>query len=248
MDKIRDYQQIVNELFNLQTPFKKEVIGYVNYWKRTYPILKLSLSSSHRKKTILITSGHHGDEPFAVHTLIAWIKQFKSKDFKNLEFYIFPICNPWGFETGSRENGYKQDTNNDQALVKNSKVAELAILFEHFPLLTDLFIDLHGETYQTHAYCYEKKLDLLPSLATIALQEVDSIIPYSRQKTILKNPIEKGVMCPRLWEIGLEGLMEKRGIKYSITVELPGRFDGQKRIEGGIAILNSILHHYSEIK
>ena len=248
MEKIRDYQLIVNEFFNLRIPFHKEIIGYVKYWNSIYPILKLTLTPGNVKKTILITSGHHGDEPFAVHTLIQWIKQFNYKQYKDFVFYIFPICNPWGYETGERGNGLRQDTNNDIDLVKDSKVAELTILFEHFPINADLYIDIHGETYQNKFYCYEKKLEILPPMAEKALLENDSLFPYTKQKTVLGSKVTNGVICPRSWEIGLEGLMEKRGIKYSITLEIPGRYDGQKRIEGGVAIINSILKNFKEIK
>jgi len=248
MEKIRNYGQLINEFFNLRTPFKKEIIGYVKYWDSTYPILKLSLTPGNAKKTILITSGHHGEEPFGLHTLVSWIKQFDYKKFKDFNFIIFPCCNPYGYETGERFNGLRQDTNNDGDLVKDSKVAELAILFEHFPISADLFIDVHGETYQNRAYCYEKKLKSLPPIAEKALAENDSLLPYTRQKTVLGVKVVNGVICPRKWEIGLEGLMEKRGIKYSITIEIPGHFDGQKRIEGGVGIINSILSNFKEVK
>jgi hypothetical protein len=248
MEKIRDYQLIVNEFFNLKLPFHKEIIGYVKYWNETYPLLKLTLIPANPKKTIIITGGHHGDEPFAALSLIAWIKQFNFKEYKDYAIYIFPMCNPYGYETGSRSNGLRQDTNNDIDMVQDSKVAELGLLFHHFPILADLFIDVHGETYQTRAYCYEHKPKNLPSIAEQALSENDPNFPYTRQKTVLGSRTSNGVICPRWWEIGLEGLMEKRGIKYSITIEIPGKMDGQKRIEGGVALINSILKIFKEQK
>jgi hypothetical protein len=33
-----------------------------------------------------------------------------------------------------------------------------------------------------------------------------------------------------------------------MTLELPGKFDGQKRMVGGISIINSILKNFKEIK
>lgn len=33
----------------------------------------------------------------------------------------------------------------------------------------------------------------------------------------------------------------------TITLELPGKFDGQKRAIGGISMINSVLRQYKEI-
>ena len=60
--------------------------------------------------------------------------------------------------------------------------------------------------------------------------------------------MNKGVIIPPKSDIGLEGFLEKLGIQYSLTLELPGKFDGQNRAEGGVAIINSILRNFKEIK
>ena len=77
---------------------------------------------------------------------------------------------------------------------------------------------------------------------------IDILLPYLRNKTIDKNIITNGVVIPPKCDIGIEGYMEKLGVEYTITVELPGKYDGQKRTAGGIAIINSILKNFKEIK
>jgi len=245
MKTIRNYNKIVTELINLNLPYRLEIAGYVNYDK-IYPILTLKSISKMANKTIIITSGQHGDETFAVNTLLKWLKQ--PILFPDFNYYVFPIINPFGYEKNRRTNGNRQDTNNDVNFIKDSKVPELAILFDQFPQTVDVIIDVHGDTGKDRVYCYEHKSENLPSIAEKALIDNDSLLPYLKTKTIYKSSLINGVIVPPKEDIGIEAFLEKLGVSYSITLELPGKFDGQKRAEGGIAIINSLLKNFKEIK
>lgn len=249
MKKIRSYQKLVQEIINMQFSFKKKIAGYVEYGQDIYPFFEFSICSQTAKKTIIITSGQHGNEPFAITTLMKWIQQFNSIDYPDFNFYIYPLINAFGYETGSRENGARQDTNEDKNFYKNSKVQELAILYDAFPVNVNLILDIHGDSGKQgkkQVYMYEHKSDNLISIAEKALLENDNLMPYLKQKTLDKNPIIKGVVVPPECDIGIEGAMEKLGVEYTMTLELPGRFNGQQRTAGGIAIINSILKYYKE--
>jgi hypothetical protein len=154
----------------------------------------------------------------------------------------------YGYEHNCRNNANNQETNNDTHFVKDSKVPELKILFEEFPRTADLILDIHGDISKNGVYCYEHKSENLPSIAEKALAENDILIPYLKTKTIYKTPLIKGVIIPPKYDIGVEGFLEKLGIQYSLALELPGKMEGQKRAEGGVAIINSILRHFKEIK
>jgi predicted deacylase len=248
MKKIRSYKKLVNEIINLQIPFRMEIIGYVNYDKDIYPMFVIKNNIKTANKTVVILSGHHGDEPFAVHTLIKWIKQFKQEEFENLNIFVYPVCNPSGYATGLRDNAVRQDTNNDANFVKDSKVQELAVLYDNFPINVDLLLDIHGDTGKSEVYMYEHKPDNLKTIAEEVLKENDNLIPYLKAKTIYKIKVSNGVIIPPKCDVGLEGVIEKLGIDYTMTLELPGKYDGQKRMVGGIAIINSILTKFKEVK
>jgi len=246
MRTIRSYNKLVNEIINLNLPFKIEIIGYVQYFKKIYPMLALKLVSKMATKTVIITSGQHGDENFAITVLLKWLKQ--PIMFADFNYYIFPIINPFGYEKNCRDNGNRQDTNNDISFTKDSKVPELAILFEQFPQTADIILDVHGDTGKEKVYCYEHKSENLPSIAKKALIETDNLLPYLKTKTIYKIPVNNGVIIPPKKDIGIEAVLEKLGVQYSLTLELPGKFDGQKRAEGGVTIINSILKNFKEEK
>jgi predicted deacylase len=246
MKLVRSYDKLINEIINLNLAYKIEIIGYLNYFDKIYPMIALKSISKMNNKTIIITGGHHGEEYFAVNVLLKWLKE--PMRFPEFNYYIFPICNPWGYAYNRRNNGSNQETNNDTHMMKDSKVPELAILFEEFPRTADLYLDIHGDTGKDAIYMYEHKADNLPKIAEKALIENDTLIPYLKTKTIYKSPLINGVIIPPQYDIGLEGFLEKLGVQYSLTLELPGKMDGQKRAEGGVSIINSILKNFKEVK
>jgi predicted deacylase len=244
----RSYQRLVNEIINLKIPFRIEIVGYISYEKTTYPMLAIRHIVKTATKNVVILAGQHGDEFFGVHILLKWLQQFDTKLFNNFNITIFPVINPWGYQYGERGNALDQDTNDEANFKKDSEVKELAILFDNMPLTTDMVIDIHGDVDKQKAYAYERKLDTLPSLAEISLFEAKKILPFETSKTIYKLKVNKGVIKTPACDEGIETAMEKMGTEYTITIELPGKHNSQKRTEGGIAILNSILKNYKDLK
>jgi predicted deacylase len=246
MKEIRSYNKLLEEIINLNTPFRISIIGYITYFEKIYPMIEMKCLSKMARKTVVIQSGQHGDENFAINILLKWIKQ--PLLFNDINFYIYPCINVFGYATGSRDNGNRQDTNNDAHFIKDSPVPELAILYDAFPQQVDMIIDLHGDTGKDHVYAYEHKSENLTSIVQLALLENDATIPYVRAKTIYKISVTDGVISPPKYDQGIELFMEKLGVTYTVTLELPGKYDGQKRAIGGVAIINSILKHFNEVK
>ena len=245
MKIIRNYNRLVNEIINLNIPFKVELLGYLEY-DFIYPFLGLTSISKTATKSIVLTSGVHGDEFYAIHVLLKWIQQIKIDEYSNFNWYIFPVLNPFGYATGSRDNGARQDVNSANKFHKHSKVQELSILFDAFPINPDLIVDIHGDTTHQFPYCYERKADDKLSLAEIALRENDNLLPYDRSKTIYTDKAIKGVIITQDENVGIEGAMERLGAEYTISLEIPGRANGQKRTVSGIAILNSIFKYFRD--
>lgn len=245
MKEIRSYNKLLGEIINLNTAYKISIIGYVQYFERVYPLLELKYVSKIANKTVVLQSGQHGPENYAVSILLKWIKQ--PILYNDINIYIYPCVNPYGYATNSRSNGARQDTNNDKSFYKDSPVKELALLYDAFPQSADVIIDLHGDEKDS-IYAYEHKSENLLSIVEPVLIEFDNLIPYVKTKTIYQIPVHSGVLTPPSYDQGIELFMEKLGVTYTITLEFPKKFDGQKRAEGGVAIINSILKHFKEIK
>lgn len=246
MKIIRNYNRLVNEIINLNIPFKVEIIGYLDYGI-IYPFLGLTSISKTATRSVVLTSGVHGDEFYAIHVVLKWLQQIKLSEYSDFNWSIFPVINPFGYATGSRENGARQDVNSDNKFYKHSKVQELALLFDAFPLNPDIVIDVHGDTGKSAIYAYERKTDDKISIAEKSLAECDHIFPYDRSKTIYTDKAVNGVIYTQDENVGIEGAMERLGVEYTISLELPGRANGQKRATGGIAILNSIFRNFRDL-
>jgi predicted deacylase len=245
MRTVRNYDKLVNEIINLNIPFKVEIIGYVQYKTSIYPILAIRRVSKIAKRNVVITSGIHGDEYFAVHVLLKWVQQIKLDILDEFNFHIFPVVNPYGYAKDYAKNGSNQEVNNANSFCKNSKVTELDILFDNFPMDADLVIDIHGDIDKSDVYAYEHKAESFPPIAEKALIENDTILPYIKTKTLYQVKLINGV-CEDREETGIEGVAEKRGLLYSITLELPEKCLAQRRTAGGIAIMNSILLNFKD--
>ena len=246
MKKVRDYYKLLNEIINRHMEFQIEILGCVSYEQRIYPMIVLKRISKANTRNVVITAGQHGPEYYATNILLRWITQpIMCSQFN---YYIFPCINMFGYEYNCRENGNKQDTNNAINFIKDSKVPELALLYDSFPQSVNLIIDIHGDVDKDACYFYEHKLSNLPSIAEKTALECNQVLPYLKQKTIYGSKLINGVLMPPKEDIGIEEAAEKMGAEYTITFELPGKFEGQKRAEGGIAVINSLLYNFNEVK
>jgi len=243
MRTLRSYSKLINEIINLKIPLKVEIVDYITYDK-IFPFIIMSRISKLASENVVMVSGHHGDEYYAVHVLLKWIQQVKLENYPDFNFIIAPIINPFGYETGSRSNGNRKDTNTSKNFYKNSDVKELAILYDNLPADITLYLDIHGDTEKQGVYAYERKPDDSLSLARPALLENDVLLPYEKTNSIYRDKVEGGVITTYGdKDVGLEGVLENIGAHYTIAFELPGKVHGQKRMSGGVAIINSILTH-----
>lgn len=246
MRTVRNYNKLVNEILNLPIPFNFEIIGYVQY-EEIYPIIGMTSLSKTARKNIVIVSGQHGEEYYAVHVLLRWMSQVRVEDYPDFNFHIFPIANPFGYSKNTRKNGVRQLVNNANKFYKGSDVPELAILFDNIPNSLDLYLDIHGDTSKSGIYCYERKPNDKPSLAGKALVDNDEVLEYEKTTRLYGDLLKDGVIYTDDHDVGIEGRLTDLGAEYTITLELPGKAEGQQRLAGGIAVINSILTNFKEL-
>jgi len=247
MKIIRSYNKLINEIINLQIPFKIEIIDYVQYDNFIYPMIAISQISKMAKKTCVIVGGAHGDEYYAARILIKFLSEINKDYLEYYNLYIVPIINPFGYATGSRKNGIRQEVSSDSDFKRDSSIKELAILYEYIPSNIDLFIDVHGDTGKHYFYAYESKPEVIPSISEKALLENDNILQYERVNTIYGEKVKNGVIYKPEKDKSIEDFMENLGIEYVVALEVPGKAEGQVRMKAGIAILHSLLKFYKEV-
>lgn len=247
MRKVRDYLKFVNEIINLQIPFRVEVIGSVVYSNVAYPMLAIKHVQKMANYNMVINAGAHGEEAVAVRVLTKFLSEIDRSYLNHFNFYIFPCTNPYGYAYDCRRNGSKQIVNNADKFMKDSEVQELGILYNQIPTHPDLFIDVHADTGKKGIYIYERKPESFDSIAKKVLQEANTIIPYEASSTIYKEKVEEGVIIKPENDRSLDDFMGSIGVEYTLTVEIPGKAAGQVQLTGGVAVLNGILKEYLQL-
>lgn len=88
-----------------------DVYGHVMEGGREYPLLKATTDG---RRTLVVTSGFHGEEPAGPLTLLeslpALVDYARSRD---VGLRVYPCINPSGFEEGTRYNRSGEKPNND---------------------------------------------------------------------------------------------------------------------------------------
>jgi predicted deacylase len=248
MRTVRSYSKLLNEIINLTIPFRIEIIGYVSYFGEIYPMIAIRHISKIARKNIVIVSGQHGDEYFAVQILLKWLSQIKLEDYSEFNWTVIPVANPFGYSKSTRRNGARQQVNNADKFKKDSEVKELSVLYEHIPSSLNLYLDIHGDTGKKCVYAYERKPEGFPSITGPALINNDNILPYEKVNTIYLEKVQNGIIYKPIHDRSLDDFMGNLGVEYTVTLELPGKCEGQSRTIGGIGILNSIITNFKDIK
>lgn len=241
--KKRNYSSLVNTLIEEATKANLEV----RYLKSLpyddgYPFFMLQSKSRTTKYNVVITSGFHGDEAYTIDSLIHALGDLDTALFN---FYIFPVMNPWGYVHHSRMNGEKKGSN---WRVGKRDTIEIALMFRHLPSKIDLLVDIHGDADQYEAYAYERKLPGKESLARLALKDVENYFDIVSYKRVYKEPCKEGVVTSGEEDTLEEYLFTKRGVPYSITLEIPGKSVGTNRVAGGARLILATLNNFERVR
>jgi hypothetical protein len=132
-----------------------------------------------------IFAGVHGDEPEGSHALVQFIKMLEAKPdlARGYCLSIYPICNPTGFEDGTRFVRSGKDLNRE--FWKNSGEPEVRLLQNE--LISRSFqgiISLHTDDTSTGFYGYARGATLTKDLLKPALESVERILARDTRPVI----------------------------------------------------------------
>lgn len=132
-----------------------------------------------------IFAGIHGDEPEGVHALIQFIKLLEAKPELATGYYLslYPICNPTGFENGTRFSRNGKDLNRE--FWKNSSEPEVRLL--QAELVSRSFqgiISLHTDDTSEGFYGIVGGATLTKHLIEPALRSAEKILPRDERPFI----------------------------------------------------------------
>jgi predicted deacylase len=205
----------------------------------------ITLNEDKYDKTIVFSSGIHGDEIAGPHAVKKFLLEHDELKHRVI---LFPVANPYGFDKCIRFNALNQDINRnfcDPHLTGEAKVI-YNVLKRVKP---DLFVSLHEWPAKDGYYmwCSEKekkeKLQQIPEIASKYFKVYDSkkINEEEAKKGIIWHP-EKDYEI-RSSKCTLENKMYNSGVHY-MCIETPNKGDLDKRVNCKFDIMNYILKNY----
>ena len=212
-----------------QAGFREHVIGE----HEPLHLIALERVSQEPLGTVYISAGIHGDEPAGPLALLALLEtQALDPDFS---YVVFPLLNPQGAETKSRENRLGVDLNRDYRESRSYEVKCHVQWIEEQLGKVDMALHLHEDWESPGFYLFELLGAGCPSLAGPILETAGKLCPINEAAEIEEFPASGGLIRPQVnaeerpdWPEAI--YLRERGIPRDYTVETPSMRALEERI------------------
>ncbi|KKP69760.1 hypothetical protein A2X44_04785 [candidate division CPR3 bacterium GWF2_35_18] len=216
-------------------------IGNVN---KNYPLYKIVINGYNARKTICFSSGIHGHEKSGPLTILQFINNLNRYDLPlYLKIIIFPVANPYGFNTNSRYNYQKKDLNrcfcNPQKLLTENKYLLKSLYNEKIFFFHALHDDCDEKYF--YLYAYNKNNE---AIYRKIVNKVSQFFPIRHMKKMYGKVASQGIFMDH--EDGsFEHKMYLEHTPYSICTEIPGKTKTDLKIRCNLDIIDFIIRFSS---
>jgi hypothetical protein len=193
-----------------------------------------------------IFAGIHGDEPEGVHAIVQFIKLLEAKPEFAAGYYLsfYPVCNPTGFEDGTRFSRAGKDLNRE--FWKNSSQPEVRLL--QAELVSRSFqgiISLHTDDTSDGFYGFVGGATLTKDLIKPALQAAEKFLPRDGRPVIDGFSARNGIIRDSYDGI-LSAPPKVRPRPFEIILETPATPPEYLKELAFVAALQTILLEYNK--
>lgn len=193
-----------------------------------------------------IFAGIHGDEPEGVHALIQFLNLLESKPELATGYclFVYPVCNPTGFEDRTRHARGGKDLNRE--FWNGSMEPEVRLLQSE--LLAHSFhgvISLHTDDSSQGFYGFAHGATLTKSLIEPALQAAEQFLPRNGNETIDGFRARNGIIRDTYPGV-LSAPPKVRPRPFEIVLETPQTPPNYLKEAAFVAALRMILSQYRE--
>ena len=186
----------------------------------------------------------HGDEPegaLALTRLVESLEQNRELA-KGYALFIYPVCNPTGFEDNTRHSRSGKDLNRE--FWNDSPEPEVQFLqTEIWAHAFHGIVTLHSDDTSDGLYGFVNGAVLSESLLEPALREAGQILPRNKRRTIDGFPARKGI----IYESYNGVLRSVPGLPrppFELTLETPQEAPLHRQVDAFAAALKTILVEY----
>jgi hypothetical protein len=193
-----------------------------------------------------IFAGIHGDEPEGVHALIQFIKLLEARPELATGYYlsIYPICNPTGFEDGTRFSRSGKDLNRE--FWKDSVEPEVRLLQAELQSRSfQGLISLHTDDTSAGFYGIVRGATLTKNLIEPALAAAEQFLPRDERPVIDGFNARNGIIRD-CYDGVLSAPPRVRPRPFEIILETPVAPPEYLKQCAYVAALQSILLEYNK--
>ena len=188
----------------------------------------------------------HGDEPEGAVALRDFLLQLTREPqlAEGYEIYAYPVCNPSGFEDGTRCSRAGFDLNRE--FWHGSKQPEVYYLERELGVHQFAgLVALHGDDTAEGAYAYVRGATPTEALARPALAAAARFLPLASGDIIDGFPARDGLIS-QCYEGVLSNPAELKPLPFEIIFETPQTFAATEQVTATTAALGAILREYRQ--
>jgi hypothetical protein len=186
----------------------------------------------------------HGDEPEGALALARFVSVLEQNRelAKGYALFLYPVCNPTGFEDNTRHSRSGHDLNRE--FWKDS--TETEVRFLETEIWTHAFhglINLHSDDTSDGLYGFVNGAVLSEHLLEPALREGERVLPRNTRPTIDGFPARNGVIDQSYHGVlrSVPGMVRP---PFELTFETPQRAPLHRQVDACVAALQTILVEY----
>jgi hypothetical protein len=193
-----------------------------------------------------IFAGLHGDEPEGVHALVRFIQLLETRPELAAGYYLsfYPVCNPTGFEDGTRFSRSGKDLNREfwsGAAEPEVRLLEAELVSRSFQGL----ISLHTDDTSDGFYGFAHGATLTKHLIEPALAAAEKFLPRDGRPVIDGFNARRGIIRDR-YEGILSGPPKLRPRPFEIILETPAAPPEFLKELAFVAALQTVLLEYNK--
>jgi hypothetical protein len=195
-----------------------------------------------------VFAGIHGDETAGVLAAVQFLHELaKNPEIaRGYEIYVYPLCNPSGFEDGTRHSRSGRDLNREFWL--GSREPEVQLLEQQIRTLRfDGIISLHADDETCGLYAFALGAQVTQYVVEPALQAAEKVLPRNCEPTIDNFTARNGLIRK-----GYPGMLcaapEARPRPFEIVFETPHTADLEKQVEANLIFLRQALDQYLQLQ
>ncbi len=195
-----------------------------------------------------IFAGIHGDEVAGVYAAIRFLHELAAKPQLALgyELYIYPLCNPSGFEDDTRHSRSGHDLNRE--FWTGSRQPEVTLLERQIRTLRfDGLISLHADNESDGLYAFALGAQVTQHVVEPALLAAEKVLPRNCDATI-DNFIARNGLIHNGYPGMLCAAPEARPRPFEIVFETPHHAELEAQVEANVVFLRHALEQYQQLR